>query len=76
MLNIRFIVVDCIRSPFLAQGESFYLERLKRYVNTEWIEIKPASIKRGKPIHTILAEEGDAIAKRLLARDYVIVLDL
>jgi 23S rRNA (pseudouridine1915-N3)-methyltransferase len=75
VLNIKFIVVDRTRAPFLAQGESFYLDRLKRYVHTEWIETKPASIKKGRPIHTILAEEGDAIAKRLLAREYIIALD-
>ncbi|SPD74736.1 Ribosomal RNA large subunit methyltransferase H [uncultured Desulfobacterium sp.] len=75
MLNIRFIVVDRTRSPFLAQGESFYLDRLKRYVTTEWIETKPAGIKKGRPVHTILAEEGDAISKRLLTRDFVIALD-
>lgn len=75
MLKIKIIVVDRTRSDFLAKGESFYLDRLKRYAHTEWIEIKPARINKHMPIQRILDEEGGAITKRLLSRDYVMVLD-
>ncbi len=73
MLKIKIIVVDRTRSPFLAEGESFYLERLQKYAHTEWVEVKPARIKKGRPTKEILATEGKSIAKRL-GRDYIIAL--
>ena len=39
MLKIRFIVVDRTRSPFLKEGESYYLERLRKYARVEWIGV-------------------------------------
>ena len=75
MLKIKLIVVDRTRSPFLKEGESFYLDRLRRYAHTEWVEVKPAAIKRGRPPEEILGAEGDSVAKRFGARDYIIALD-
>jgi len=75
MLKIKIIVVDRTRSEFLKQGESFYMKRLKRYAQTEWVEVKPAGIKKGRPTLRILDEEGDSIAKKLVTRDYIIALD-
>lgn len=75
MLTIKIIVVDRTRSSFLADGQSFYLNRLQRYARTEWVETKAARIKKGRTTQEILNEEGSFIAKRLLSRDYAIVLD-
>ncbi len=75
MLKIKLIVVDRTRSPFLAQGEAFYLDRLKRYAKTEWIETKPVKIRKNTPPIKIINEEGSFIAKKLIARDYTIALD-
>lgn len=75
MLKIKIIVVDRTRSLFLKEGESFYLERLRRYALTEWVEVKPARIKKGRPQQEILSAEGASIVKRLLPRDYLIALD-
>ena len=75
MLKLKIIVVDRTRSPFLKEGESFYLERLRRYAHTEWVEVKPARIKKGRPQHEILSAEGASIIKKLLPRDYLIALD-
>jgi 23S rRNA (pseudouridine1915-N3)-methyltransferase len=75
MLKIKLIVVDRTRSPFLKQGESFYLDRLRRYAHAEMVEVKPASIKKGRTTKEILTSEGDSIAKRLLPGDYIIGLD-
>lgn len=75
MLKIKFIVVDRTRSGFLAEGETLYLDRLRRYAHTEWIEIRPSRINKNRPAQSILAEEGISIAKRILPADYVIVLD-
>ena len=75
MLKIKIIVVDRTRSEFLKQGESFYMKRLKRYAQTEWVETKPVGIKKGRSTFGILKEEGDSIAKKLVIRDYIIALD-
>jgi len=75
MLKIKIIVVDRTRSPFLKQGETFYLKRLERYAKTEWVETKPAGIKKGRPISGILDAEGDSIAKNFVLRDYIIALE-
>ena len=75
MLKIKIIVIDRTRSPFLKQGESFYLDRLRRYVNAEWVEVKPARITQGKSIEDILEAEGKSIAKRFVQREYNVALD-
>ena len=75
MLKIRVIVVDRTRSSFLNEGESLYLKRLQRYVQVEWIEVKPARITKGRPEEEILLSEGQAIARRLEPRDYMVALD-
>ena len=75
MLKIRFIVVDRTKSPFLKEGESFYLERLRKYARVEWIEVKPAKIKKGIPTEDILIAEGESIVKRFAPDDYLVTLD-
>ncbi|UCB47591.1 MAG: 23S rRNA (pseudouridine(1915)-N(3))-methyltransferase RlmH [Deltaproteobacteria bacterium] len=75
MLKLRIIVVDRTRSSFLKEGESFYLERLRRYVQVEWVEVKPAKIRKGRPEQEILGTEGEAIARKVAPRDYLVPLD-
>ena len=76
MLKIKFIVVDRTRSPFLREGEAHYLDRLKRYAQIEWVEIKPSRIVKGRSGQEILDTEGREITKRLASSDYLIALDL
>ncbi len=76
MLKIKIVVVDRTRTPFLSRGERFYLERVRRYAPTEWVEVKPAKIKKGRPEAAILNTEGEAILKRLHQQDHVFALDL
>jgi 23S rRNA (pseudouridine1915-N3)-methyltransferase len=75
MLKIKIIVVDRTRSPFLREGEAFYLKRLRRYAQTEWVEVKPAKITKGRPVAEVLAREGEAISLRLSKADYPVALD-
>ena len=75
MPKIRLIVVDRTRSPFLKEGESFYIERLQKYARVEWVEIKPTKIKKGLSTEEILATEGQKMARRLGPRDYLVSLD-
>jgi 23S rRNA (pseudouridine1915-N3)-methyltransferase len=74
-LRLRIIVVDRTRSRFLREGESFYLDRLGRYVRTEWVEVKPTKIKKGRPVLDILAAEGESILRNFLSGDYLVALD-
>ena len=72
---MRIIVVDRTRSPFLKDGESFYLNRLSRYVNVELVEVKPVPIKKGRSTKEILAKEARPIDKKLLPGEILVVLD-
>jgi 23S rRNA (pseudouridine1915-N3)-methyltransferase len=74
-LKLKVIVVDRTRSPFLKEGELFYIDRLNKYTRVEWIEVKPAMIKKGRPADEVLTSEGQAIARRLMPRDYLVALD-
>jgi len=75
MLKIRFIVVDRTRAPFLKEGESLYLERLRKYARVEWIEVKPVKIEKGRSTEDVLTLEERRIAKRLKPHDYLVSLD-
>ncbi|MGD2126699.1 MAG: 23S rRNA (pseudouridine(1915)-N(3))-methyltransferase RlmH [Desulfobacteraceae bacterium] len=75
MFKIRVIVLDRTRSPFLKEGESFYLKRLQKYAHVDWVEVKPGKVRKGRSPEEILNAEGQAIARRLAPKDYLISLD-
>ncbi|MBW1783830.1 MAG: 23S rRNA (pseudouridine(1915)-N(3))-methyltransferase RlmH [Deltaproteobacteria bacterium] len=76
MPRIKFIVVGSTKSSFLKQGELFYLEKLRRYAPTEWVEVKPQKVTKGRSKKEILRVEGRSIEKKCLNDDHVIALDL
>jgi len=75
MIKIRIIVVDRTRSPFLAEGEAFYLKRLQNYAQVEWIEVKPVKMTKGRPEEEILRLEGQALIRKRGPKDYLVALD-
>jgi len=75
MPKITIIVVDHTRSPFLAEGEVFYLKRLKNYARVEWIEVKPVKMTKGRPEQEIRNLEGQALIRKRVPKDYLIALD-
>lgn len=75
MIKIRILVVDRTRSPFLAEGEAFYLKRLQRYAQVEWIEVKPVKMTRGRPEQEIQNLEGRALIRKRAPKDHLIALD-
>ena len=75
MLKIRIIVVGKTRSPFLKEGETLFLDRLRGYTRVEWIEVRPAKMIKSRSIEEILTEEGDALARKLDSGDYLVTLD-
>ncbi|MFP3927830.1 MAG: 23S rRNA (pseudouridine(1915)-N(3))-methyltransferase RlmH, partial [Desulfobacteraceae bacterium] len=75
MLRLKIVVVDKTRSPFLREGEAFYLERLRRYARTEWEEVKPVRLKKGRSEEEAVKEEGRLLLRRLSRDDHPIALD-
>lgn len=75
MLKIRIMVVDRTRAGFLREGEAFYLKRLRNYVAVKWEEVKPVRIVRGKDEGEILSEEGEALARKIAPKEYLVALD-
>ena len=75
MLRIKIIVVDRTRLPFLQEGESFYMQRIRRYAPLEWIEVRPARMTKGRAGEEILQREGQEILRRLGPQDYPVALD-
>lgn len=75
MLRLRIIVVDRTRSPFLKEGESFYLKRLSKYSQVAWEEVKPVKIRKGRTTEDVLNAEGAVIARRVAPVDYLVSLD-
>ena len=75
MLRIKLIVVDRTRQPFLKEGESFYIRRIRRYAAMEWEEVRPAKIKKGRSEEDILGEEAENIIKRIAPKDYAVAME-
>jgi len=75
MIKLRILVVDRTRSPFLAEGEAFYLKRLQNYAQVEWIEVKPVKMTKGRPEKEIQNLEGRALIRKRAPKDYLIALD-
>jgi len=75
MIKIRILVVDRTRSPFLAEGEAFYLKRLKTYAQVEWIEVKSVKMTKGRPHEEILRLEGQALIRKKGPKEYLVALD-
>jgi 23S rRNA (pseudouridine1915-N3)-methyltransferase len=75
MIKIRIIVVDRTHAPFLAEGEAFYLKRLKNYAQVEWVEVKPVKMTKGRPDGEIVRLEGQALIRKRASKDYLMALD-
>ncbi len=76
MPKIKIIVVGNTKSSFIKEGEQIYLERLRRYTDTQWVEVKPQKVRKGRSGVEILAAEGQSIDKKFLSGDHIIALDI
>jgi 23S rRNA (pseudouridine1915-N3)-methyltransferase len=76
MPKIKIIVVGNTKSSFIKEGEQVYLERLRHYAGTEWVEVKPQKVRKGRSGAEILAAEGQSIDKKLISGDHIIALDI
>ncbi len=69
------IVVDRTRMPFLKEGESLYMERIRKYAPLEWVEVRPARAAKKRPEEEILNEEGRNLLRKVMPHDYLVALD-
>ena len=75
MLRVKVLVVGRTRASFLKEGEAFYLERLRKYVQVDWIEVKSGKIGKGRSPEEIKTKEGMALANKLCLDDHIVALD-
>jgi 23S rRNA (pseudouridine1915-N3)-methyltransferase len=76
MPKIRIILVGDTKPSFLREGELFYLKRLRRYIPTDWVVVKPQKITQRTPKEGVLSAEAHAIEKRLLPENRIVVLEV
>ena len=72
MLKLNFIVVDRTRSSFIREGEKEYLNRLKRFVNYKWTEVRPVKITKSTSDEEVTAKEGENILAKIEPGDFMI----
>ena len=75
MLRVKVLVVDRTRASFLKEGEAFYLERLRKYVQVDWVEVKSERMGKGRPLEEVKVREAKALAKKLSPGDHIVALD-
>jgi 23S rRNA (pseudouridine1915-N3)-methyltransferase len=75
MIRLNFIMVDRTRASYIREGEEEYLERIKRFVNCKWTEVKPVKITRGISDEEVIYKEGEHIIEKIEHGDYLIALD-
>jgi 23S rRNA (pseudouridine1915-N3)-methyltransferase len=75
MLRVKVLVVDRTRASFLKEGEAFYLERLKKYIQVDWVEVKSVKIGKGRSLEEVTGKEAKALANKLSPGDHIVALD-
>jgi 23S rRNA (pseudouridine1915-N3)-methyltransferase len=75
MPRIRIIVVGQTKSGFLQEGQAFYLDRLRHYVPVDWVETKPAVIRKNISLESVMEQEARRLEKNLRDGEYVISMD-
>jgi 23S rRNA (pseudouridine1915-N3)-methyltransferase len=75
MLKTKIIVIERTRTSFLRDGESYYLKRIRHYTSVDWVEVKQASIKKGRRPKALLSDEEKGIVRNFRNQDYIVALD-
>jgi len=78
-MKIRIIGIGKIKEPYLRDGITEFLNRLKPYCQMEIVEVndEPVSDKpNNSEIELVKNKEGNKVSKLLKPQDYVIALDL
>jgi 23S rRNA (pseudouridine1915-N3)-methyltransferase len=75
MLKIKILVVGRTRAGFLREGESFYLKRLRNYVDVHWEEVRPVKIVKGKDAGQILDGEAELLGRKISQKEHLVALE-
>lgn len=74
MSGIRIVWVGKTDKGFVAEGVAHYAKRIKPFQSLETVEIRPA-VHSGRDPRQALELEADAVLKRLVGADPVVLLD-
>lgn len=75
-MKLRIIAIGKLSASFYKAGVAEYLARIKRYINTEVVEIKEGGGSSGKKASPQLIEqEGEAILRKVPTEAFAVVLD-
>ena len=74
-MKIKIIVVGKTKENFLQIGEEEFRKRLKRYIEIEWIVVKPEKIPDKCDETRFKASEEERIKQRIGQNEWVVVLD-
>ncbi len=74
-MRIKIICVGKTKEQYVSQALDEYLQRVRRYTNTEYIEIKAA--RRGKKYSDLEVKkrESERIRKAITSQEFVVALD-
>jgi 23S rRNA (pseudouridine1915-N3)-methyltransferase len=75
-MQISLIAVGKTQAPWIKDGLSLYVDRLKHYTKFQWVEVPDAKPRPGKPDPTqVKRDEALLLEKHLQAADHIILLD-
>ena len=74
-MKVKFICIGKTGKPFLEEGESEYLKRLKHYLPVEKLEIPDLKNAKNLTVEQIKEQEGREIISKMQPGDQLILLD-
>ena len=74
-VKVKFICIGKTGKPFLEEGESEYLKRLKHYLPVEKLEIPDLKNAKNLTVEQIKEQEGREIISKMQPGDQLILLD-
>lgn len=74
-MQIMLLAVGRCRNPYLREGVSDYIERIRRYASLEQIELKEERTPKKGAAQGSLAVEAKRILRSLPERTYLVALD-
>lgn len=74
-MKIRLIYIGKTGRSFLTEGEEHYLDRVKKYIPFEVVELPDVKNAKKRSEEEIKRLEGDMILSKIKANDLVVLLD-
>ena len=74
-MQIMLLAVGKCRKPYLREGVSDYIDRIRRYTSLEHIELREERTPRSGAAPSGLCKEGERILRSLPEKAYVVALD-